>query len=153
MGHTPTILVTCLAVALSILYFVLPEALHFTMLVFISAAWFLVAICWLAQKSADYMHKQEGGHEHIHEEKKKLTNYGHGQQTLQMSANEISQARAELSADLESLQSSLKNKDEEIEILKKEISSLQTLVQIEKLKTELANLKTLAAKESAKKKK
>ena len=153
MGHIPTILVTCLAVALSILYFVLPEALHFTMLVFISAAWFLVAICWLAQKSADYMHKQEGGHEHAHEEKKKLTNYGHSQQTLQMSASEISQARAELSADLDSLQSSLKNKDEEIETLKKEISSLQTLVQIEKLKTELANLKTLAAKESAKKKK
>ena len=153
MGHIPTILVTCLAVALSILYFVLPEALHFTMLVFISAAWFLVAICWLAQKSADYMHQQEGAHGHAHEEKKKLTNYGSRQQTLQMSASEISQARAELSADLESLQSSLKNKDEEIETLKKEISSLQTLVQIEKLKTELANLKTLAAKESAKKKK
>ncbi|MEO9277655.1 MAG: hypothetical protein ABI340_07770 [Nitrososphaera sp.] len=152
MGHIPTILVTCLAVALTILYFVMPEALHFTILVFVSAAWFLVAICWLAEKSAAYMHKLEGGHEHTHEEKKKLASYGHGQ-TLQMSASEISQARAELSADLESLQSSLKNKDKEIETLKKEISSLQTLVQIEKLKTELANLKTLAAKENTKKKK
>ena len=153
MGHIPTILVSCLAVSLSILYFLLPEPLHFTMMVFISAAWFLVAICWLAHKSEQYMHKMEGGHGHAQEEKKKLANYGHEQQTLQMSASEISQARAELSADLESLQSSLKNKDEEIETLKKEISSLQTLVQIEKLKTELANLKALAAKESVKKKK
>ncbi len=154
MGHTPTILVACLAVALTILYFVMPDALHFTMLVFVAASWFLVAICWLAHKSEQYVHNMEGGHGgYAHEEKKKLANYSHSQQTLQMSASEISQARAELSADLESLQSSLKNKDEEIETLKKEIANLQTLVQIEKLKTELANLKTLAAKESAKKKK
>ncbi len=69
MGHTPTIVVACLASALSGLYFVLPDALHFTMMVFISAAWFLVAICWLAQKSADYMHRAEG-HGYGHEEKK-----------------------------------------------------------------------------------
>jgi len=48
---------------------VLPDAVHFTMMVFIAASWFLVAICWLAQKSADYMHKYEG-HEHIEEKKK-----------------------------------------------------------------------------------
>ena len=152
MGHIPTIVVTCLAAALSGLYFVLPDALHFTMLVFISAAWFLVAICWLAQKSADYMHAAEG-HGHEHEEKKKLTtNYSSGQ-TLQMTSNQISQAKSELNAELDSLRSSLKNKDEEIESLKSEISSLHTLVEIEKLKVDLANLKTLAAKESAKKKK
>ena len=69
MGNIPTIVVGCLASALTALYFILPAAVHFTMLVFISAAWFLVAICWLAQKSADYMHKLEG-HEHVHEEKK-----------------------------------------------------------------------------------
>ena len=49
--------------------------------------------------------------------------------------------------------SSLKNKDTEIENLKAEIASLQTLVEIERLKTELANLKALAAKESSKNKK
>ncbi len=152
MGHTPTILVACLAVSLTILYFVLPEALHFTMMVFIAASWFLVAICWLAQKSADYMHPPHE-HEHTHEEKKKLTSYGHGQQTLQMTSSQISQAKAELSADLESLTSSLKDKDVEINNLKSEIASLQTLVEIEKLKTELANLKALAAKESSKRKK
>lgn len=153
MGHIPTIVVTCLAVALSALYFVLPDAVHFTMTVFIAAAWFLVAICWLAQKSANYMHNTEGEHGHVHEEKKKLTNNTNNQQTLQINENEISQARAALNADLESLQSTLKNKDDEIENLKHQIANLHTLVQIEKLKTELANLKALAAKESAKKKK
>jgi hypothetical protein len=69
MGHTPTIVVACLATALTGLYFVLPDAVHFTMMVFIAASWFLVAICWLAQKSTDYMHRYEG-HEHVHEEKK-----------------------------------------------------------------------------------
>ncbi|HVZ62177.1 MAG TPA: hypothetical protein VG896_00645 [Candidatus Nitrosotalea sp.] len=151
MGHIPTILTTCLSVALTILYFVLPDALHFTMIVFISAAWFLVAICWLAQKSADYMHAAEG-HGHAHEEKKKLTSHGSGQ-TLQMTSNQISQAKSELNAELDSLRSSLRNKDEEIESLKSEISSLHTLVEIEKLKVDLANLKTLAAKENNKKKK
>ncbi len=68
MGHVPTIVVACLATALTGLYFVLPDVLHFTLTVFISAAWFLVAICWLAQKSADYMHNI-GGYGH-HEEKK-----------------------------------------------------------------------------------
>ncbi len=150
MGHVPTIVVTCLAVALSGLYFVLPDAVHFTMMVFIAAAWFLVAICWLAQKSADYMHKYES---HSHEEKKKLTNTGHSQQTLQMTSSQIDQAKSELGAELDSLRSSLKNKDEEIESLKSEISNLQTLVQIEKLKVDLANLKALAAKENAKRKK
>ena len=69
MGHIPTIVVGCLASALTALYFILPAAVHFTMLVLITAAWFLVAICWLAQKSADYMHRSEG-HEHVHEGKK-----------------------------------------------------------------------------------
>src|SRR5574340_1153098 len=148
----PTVVVSCLAVSLTILYFVLPDAVHFTMMVFIAASWFLVAICWLALKSTQYMHRLEG-HEHEHEEKKKLTSsYGSGQ-TLQMTSNQISQAKSELNAELDSLRSSLKNKDEEIESLKSEISSLHTLVEIEKLKVDLANLKTMAAKESAKKKK
>jgi chromosome segregation ATPase len=151
MGHIPTIVVTCLAVALSGLYFVLPDAVHFTMTVFIAAAWFLVAICWLAQKSADYMHRHEG-HEDVHE-KKKLTNYSNNQQTLQMTSSQISQAKSELNAELDSLRSSLKNKDEEIGNLKSEISNLQTLIEIEKLKVDLANLKALAAKESSKRKK
>ncbi|MDH2906633.1 MAG: hypothetical protein PXX83_00870 [Candidatus Nitrosotalea sp.] len=146
---TPTIVTSCLAISLTILYFVLPEALHFTLTVFIAASWFLAAICWLALKSTQYMHRFEA---HEHEEKKKLTSHSSGQ-TLQMTSNQISQAKSELNAELDSLRSSLKNKDDEIESLKSEISNLNTLVEIEKLKVDLANLKTLAAKESNKKKK
>ena len=63
MGHIPTATVGALAAVLTGLYFVLPDAVHFTMSVFIVAAWFLVVICWLAQKSADYMHKHSSDHE------------------------------------------------------------------------------------------
>src|SRR2546422_6054926 len=86
--------------------------------------------------------------------KKKLaSNVGHYQHTLQISSSEIKQAKAQLNAELDDLISSLKNKDTEIENLKTEIASLQTLVEIERLKTELANLKALAAKQSSKNKK
>ncbi len=72
---------------------------------------------------------------------------------MQINSSEIKQAKAQLNAELDDLISSLKNKDAEIENLKVEIASLQTLVEIEKLKTELVNLKTLAAKERSKNKK
>jgi hypothetical protein len=70
-----------------------------------------------------------------------------------MSSSQISLAKSELYDELDSLRSSLKNKDKEIETLKSEISNLHTLVQIEKLKADLANLKTLVAKESTSRKK
>jgi sensor histidine kinase YesM len=148
MGHIPTIVVICLASALTALYFVLPDAVHFAMIVFIAAAWFLAAICWLAQKSADYITKGGYGHE----EKKKLVNTSNHQQTVQVTSNQIKQAKVALGAELDELRNTVKNKDSEIENLKNEIASLQTLVQIEALKTELANLKALAAKESSKRK-
>ena len=151
MGHIPTIVTACLAIALTILYFVLPDAAKFTLMILASAAWFLVIICWLAQKSADYMHRHEGQSHATHGEKV-ATNYSQGQHTVQLSSNELNDAKAELSADLEELQSSLKNKDTEIENLKAEIANLHTLVEIEKLRAELADLKALAAKENAKKK-
>ena len=152
MGNIPTIVVACLAVALTILYFVLPAAAQFAMMIFMAAAWFLVIILWLAHKSEQYMHKLES-HDQTHDEKKKLAaNSSQRQHTVQISSSELNYAKAELSADLEGLQSSLKNKDDEIESLKSEISNLHTLVEIEKLRAELANLKALAAKESAKNK-
>lgn len=147
----PTITTSCLAVSMTILYFVMPEATKQIFLIFSGISWFLVAICWLALKSTQYMHRGES-HGDADEEKKKLTNF-HNTQTLQMTSNQISQAKSELNAELDSLRSSLKNKDEEIENLKSEISSLHTLVEIEKLKVDLVNLKTLAAKESMKRKK
>ncbi|MGI0046785.1 MAG: hypothetical protein ACREBB_06320 [Nitrosotalea sp.] len=153
MGQIPTIVTSCLAIALTIVYFIVTEEGKFTFLILSAAAWFLVAICWLAQKSADYMHRLDSHDHATHDEKKKLaTSYGQRQQTVQLSSRELNDAKAELNADLQELQSSLKNKDAEIENLKAEITSLQTLVEIEKLRAELANLKALAAKESAKKK-
>ena len=50
MGHIPTATVGALAAVLTGLYFVLPDAVHFTMSVFIIATWFLTAICWLHKK-------------------------------------------------------------------------------------------------------
>lgn len=152
MGNIPTIVVACLAIALTILYFVLPAAAQLAMLIFMAAAWFLVIILWLAHKSEQYVHNL-GGYGHAHDEKKKLaTNFSQHQHTVQIGSNEINEAKAELSADLEDLQSSLQNKDSEIENLKAEIANLHTIVEIEKLRAELANLKALAAKESSKKK-
>ncbi|MGA9229763.1 MAG: hypothetical protein WBV92_06395, partial [Nitrosotalea sp.] len=69
----PTIMVTCLAVAMTIMYFIMPDATKQIFIVFTAISWFLVAICWLALKSTQYMHRL-GGHEH-EEEKKKLTSY------------------------------------------------------------------------------
>ncbi|MGI0072767.1 MAG: hypothetical protein ACREA3_03010 [Nitrosotalea sp.] len=152
MGNIPTIVVACLAVALSILLFLVSDSLKVIFMVFSGIAWFLVAIIWLAHKSEQYMHNVEGGYSHAHDEKKKLaTNYSQRQHTVQIGTNEINKAKAELNADLEDL-SSLHNKDTEIENLKAEIASLHTLVEIEKLRAELANLKALAAKENSKKK-
>ena len=148
MGHVPTATVGALAAVLTGLYFVLPDAVHFTMSVFIVAAWFLTAICWLAQKSADYMHKY-GSHNEI---KKKLTE-NQVIQTSQISAEVLEQTKIQFSTDLEELKNRVKIKDNEIEKLKIEITNLKTLVEIESLRTELAHLKMLAAQENTKNKK
>jgi hypothetical protein len=148
MGHVPTATVGALAAVLTGLYFVLPDAVHFTMLVFIIAAWFLTAICWLAQKSADYMHKY-GSHNEI---KKKLTE-NQVIQTSQISAEVLEQTKIQFSTDLEELKDRVKIKDNEIEKLKIEITNLKTLVEIESLRTELAHLKILAAQENTKNRK
>jgi len=148
MGHVPTATVGALAAVLTGLYFVLPDAVHFTMLVFIIAAWFLTAICWLAQKSADYMHKY-GSHNEI---KKKLTE-NQVIQTSQISAEDLEQTKIQFSTDLEDLKDRVKIKDNEIEKLKIEITNLKTLVEIESLRTELAHLKMLAAQENTKNRK
>ena len=68
MGNIPTIVVACLAVALTIMYFVLPAAAQFATTIFMAAAWFLVIILWMAHKSEQYMHNQ--GYGHAHDEKK-----------------------------------------------------------------------------------
>ena len=125
--------------------------LDFTFMVVVPITWFLTLMCWLTQKSTDYIHKHEPTHTDT--EKKSLSNT----QTIvttttgsQVGLLKIKQVQNELSSQLNDLKESMKLKDSEIERLNQEISNLQTLVQIESLKTELANLKMLASKRKTK---
>ena len=58
---------------------------------------------------------------------------------------ELAAAKERLSRELDEVKGAARLKDTEIARLNKEISDLQTLVQIESLRAELANLKALAA--------
>ena len=122
--------------------------LEFIFIMAVPITWFLTLMCWLAQKSTDYTHKQTSSTTH---EKKSLNQPRQVAQVYtvngkQASKSEIKDAKTKLTEDLNSLKETVKIKDEEIERLNHDISNLQTLVQIESLKTELANLKTLASK-------
>lgn len=59
---------------------------------------------------------------------------------------DLAAAKEGLAGELEALKGEVRLKDTEIARLAREISDLQTLVQIESLRAELANLKALAAK-------
>ncbi len=152
-NHLATVVCAVFAAVLTGLwpYFVdFAPILHFVFIMAVPIMWFLVAVCWISQKSADYMHK----HAPAHSEKKSLSNTQTIQTTTsgsQVSLSEIKQIQNDLSAELNDLKESVKLKDSEIERLNQEISNLQTLVQIESLKTELANLKMLASQRKTKK--
>ena len=55
-NHLATVIVAIFASALTVLYFVMPAPLHQLLLVSSTVTWFLTFICWIAQKSADYVH-------------------------------------------------------------------------------------------------
>jgi len=140
-NHLATVVVSIFAATLTGLYFVMPAALNQLLLVSSTVTWFLVFICWFAQKSADYVHK------HDHFEKKSSTNIAHKSHTVQAKTatdDELTKAKTTLSVELSELRDTVKLKDGEIDRLKQQIASLETLVQIEALKAELANLKVLA---------
>ena len=149
-NHLATVVTGVFAAVLTGLwpYFVdFAPILDFVFLMAVPITWFLTLMCWLSQKSADYMKKYEASHSHA--EKKSLSNT---QTTIvttpnenQVSYSEIKEAQNQLTGELNQLKESVKLKDDEIERLNQEISNLQTLVQIESLKTELANLKMLAS--------
>lgn len=130
--------------------------LHFVFLMAVPIAWFLTLMCWLSQKSADYVHRHGSGHPGHREGEGGLAGGGGGAvqgQALAYGAGgqqatplELREAKTELTDELNSLRDTVKIKDTEIERLKQEIANLETLVQIESLKTELANLKVLASK-------
>ena len=143
-NHLATVVTGCFAVFLTGMYFYMPPALHQLLLVSMIVTWFLVFICWIAQKSADYVTKH-GGHSHAHEhehiEKKSSTKL-----VSNVSVEDLNKFRESFTAELNDLKDEVKLKDNEIERMKQEIANLETLVQIEALKAELANLKAVAAK-------
>ena len=154
-NHLATVVCAVFAAVLTGLWYVMVPmfaVLEFVFIMAVPIMWFLVIMCWVSQKSADYMHT------HAHTEKKSLSKTGSA--TVQVytsdgtlaSASEIKEAKTELSDDLNQLKDTVKLKDTEIERLKQEIANLQTLVQIESLKSELANLKMLASKQKSSRK-
>ena len=162
-NHLATVVCGAFAAALSILWGIMvPEypLLNFVFIMAVPIAWFLVVMCWLAQKSTDYAHAHAA-----HGEKKGPASAapalsgagqhgGGGAATAaataavgaQHSDAELAAAKEGLSGELDALKGEVELKDTEIARLQGEISSLQTLVQIESLRTELANLKALAAR-------
>ena len=148
-NHLATVVTGVFAAVLTGLWPIFMEfapLLEFVFIMAVPITWFLTLMCWVSQKSADYVHKHSSQTTH---EKKSLNN----QQTQvytadgkRASQSEIKEAKTELTEDLNALKQTVKLKDDEIERLNQEISNLQTLVQIESLKTELANLKMLASK-------
>lgn len=146
-NHLATVVTGVFAAILTALYSVFPPETQFLMLVAISAAWFLTFICWIAQKSADYMHKHSSGHE----VKKKLVEIV-SISSAEITSEELEKTKARFSTELDDLRDKMKIKDDEIESLKSEIANLKTLVEIEALRSELANLKMLAAEENSKRK-
>ena len=153
-NHLATVVTGVFAAVLTGLWPVLVDfapILEFVFIMAVPITWFLTAVCWIAQRSADYAHNHPTPSTH---EKKSLSN----SQTVvtttgsQVGLSEIKQIQNELSSDLNELKESVKLKDSEIERLNQEISNLETLVQIESLKTELANLKMLASQRKTKSK-
>ncbi len=143
-NHLATVVVGCFAVFLTGMYFYMPPELHSLLLVSSIVTWFLVFICWIAQKSADYAHKH--GYAYDHEEKKSSTRIlVHAQPNV--TVGELASFRDSFTATLNEIKGEVKLKDDEIANLRQQIANLETQVQIESLKAELANLKALAVKE------
>ncbi|RNJ74632.1 MAG: hypothetical protein EB828_06700 [Nitrosopumilus sp. D6] len=139
-NHLATVTTGVFAAVLTVLWQYFADTTPILNLIFLMAVpitWFLTLMCWLAQKSTDYVHS--------HGSEKKSSN-----QTVMtadgQSVPEIRQIQSDLASELAEIKKTVKLKDGEIERLNQEISNLQTLVQIESLKTELANLKMLASK-------
>ena len=159
-NHLATVATGVFAAVLTVLWPVFVDfapVLDFVFIMAVPIMWFLVFTCWIAQKSADYMHSIHHHHQNDdapegtvlqYGEKKSLTvaATGGSHKGTQSEIADLQSVQSELAADLEELKESLKLKDSEIERLNRQIANLQTLVQIETLKAELANLKMLASK-------
>ena len=123
-NHLATLVCGVFAAVLTGLYFVMPADLWFIFAMAIPTMWFLVFICWIAQKAADYNHGP------AHDEKK----------NHELTQQELNTYRINLKDELKEI-----NDDDENERLRKEIASLKTRVEIESISAEIYNLKLLAS--------
>ena len=123
-NHLATLVCGVFASVLTGLYFLMPADLWFIFAMAIPTMWFLVFICWIAQKAADYNHGP------AHDEKK----------NHELTQQELNTYRINLKDDLKEI-----NDDDENERLRKEIASLKTRVEIESIRAEIYNLKLLAS--------
>ena len=101
------------------------SVLNFIFLMAVPIMWFLVFICWIAQKAADNNHGSS------HDEKKNHN---------ELTQSEINTYKINLEDDLKKI-----NNTDEIERLKEEITRLKTRVEIESIRAEIYNLKLLAS--------
>jgi len=124
-NHLATLVSGVFATVLTGLYFVMPEDLWFIFTLAIPIMWFMVFICWISQKAADYNHGSS------HDEKK-----NHNELTKQ----ELNTYKIDLKGELKEI-----NNDNENERLRKEIANLKTRVEIESIRAEIYNLKLLAS--------
>ena len=123
-NHLATLVCGVFASVLSGLYFLMPADLWFIFAMAIPTMWFLVFICLIAQKAADYNHGP------AHDEKK----------NHELTQQELNTYRINLKDELKEI-----NNDDENERLRKEIASLKTRVEIESIRAEIYNLKLLAS--------
>lgn len=131
-NHLATLVSAVFAAILTYLYFPLTEfapQLEFVFIMAVPIMWFMVFVCWIAQKAAENNH---GAH-HDNDEKK----------NHELTASEITTYKLDLEKDLSDVTDA---KDEEIAHLKKEIENLKTKVEIESIRAEIYNLKMLAQK-------
>ena len=124
-NHLATLVSGVFATVLTGLYFVMPEDLWFIFALAIPIMWFMVFICWISQKAADYNHGSS------HDEKK-----NHNELTKQ----ELNTYKIDLKGELKEI-----NNDNENERLRKEIANLKTRLEIESIRAEIYNLKLLAS--------
>ena len=122
-NHLATLVSGVFATVLTGLYFIMPSDLWFIFALAIPIMWFMVFICWISQKAADYNHGSS------HDEKK-----NHNELTKQ----ELNTYKIDLKGELKEI-----NNDNENERLRKEIANLKTRVEIESIRAEIYNLKLL----------
>jgi hypothetical protein len=124
-NHMATIVTGAFAAVLTGLWMPMVDfapILNFVFIMAVPITWFLVLVCWLSQKSADWTTKHS--HEHPVHQKKSLSNTKTVEVTTTNQVNllEIKQIQSELSTELNELKSSVELKDSEIERLNQEIT-------------------------------